>query len=71
MIVGLLVVGSVIGGIAATISLLFGQPISTAALIYVTTGALSVILISMGCAFRPRKSSIEQRVTDEPTSTSS
>jgi len=57
MIIGRLLVGSVLGGISALIALLTGQPVGAAAMIWISTGVLSVLVIALACAFRPRKSS--------------
>lgn len=57
MIVGLLLIGSMLGGAAALVASLVGQPLASVALIYVATGVFSILAISLGCAFRPRRSS--------------
>ena len=60
MIIGLLLLGSVFGGCAAVVSLIAGQSVLSAALIYLGTAVLSVLVISLGCAFRPRDTYIPQ-----------
>lgn len=57
MIMGLLLVGSVLGGIAAAFAAIVGQPVGSVALVYLATGVFSILAISLGCAFRPRRSS--------------
>lgn len=59
MIFGLLMIGSVLGGIAAAFAAIIGQPVGFVALVYLATGVFSILAISLGCAFRPRKTPAE------------
>lgn len=59
MIIGLLIIGSVLGGIAAAFVAIIGHPIASVAMVYLATGVFSILAISLGCAFRPRKAPAE------------
>jgi membrane protein implicated in regulation of membrane protease activity len=54
MIIGLLLLGSLLGMLAALVALILGQSLLTAAAIYLSTAVLCVIGIPLACAFRPR-----------------
>lgn len=54
MIIGLILLGSVLGLLAATFALLSGQAFLIAIPVYFSTAVLGVIGIPLICAFRPR-----------------
>ncbi len=54
MIIGLLLVGSLLGLLAAVVALVSGQTFLIAVLVYFSTAVLSVVGILLICAFRPR-----------------
>ena len=53
MIIGLLILGSLIGMLAAVVALITGQSLLAAVTIYSLTAALFVIGVPLVCAFRP------------------
>lgn len=55
MIAALLFIGSTLGGLAAIAALISGQTVGFAAILYLTIAVASVLVISLGCAFRPRR----------------
>jgi ribosomal protein S12 methylthiotransferase accessory factor YcaO len=60
MIVGLLILGSLIGMLAAIVTLITGQSLLAAVTIYFLTAALCVIGVPLICAFRPRARQLQE-----------
>jgi len=54
MIIGLLIVGSALGALAFGTTLAIGYSMLIALLAYLGTAAISMVVISCACAFRPR-----------------
>lgn len=52
MVVGLVLVGTIAGGLAAALALLAAQPLSSVIAAYLVTGVLSILVIAVGCSFR-------------------
>ena len=66
MVVGLILVGTVLGAVAASIALAFGQTFWMAVLIYSSTGTLGVLAGVLIAALRPESARQPETAPEAP-----